>query len=101
MEAKLIITIGYSFSDEHINGIIMQALSNNPEKKILCVSPAPRGEDKKYAEDKKREDVRIKLNLNKGKQIEVKLEGAKDFMENSLNIEYLKSLFPSDDDAVF
>lgn len=47
LEAKLIITIGYSFSDEHINGIIIQALSNNPEKKILCVSPARAGEDKK------------------------------------------------------
>jgi SIR2-like domain len=101
LEAKLIITIGYSFSDDHINGIIMQAISNNPEKKILCVSPARKDEDKKYAEQKKREDVRRKLNLNEGKQIEIHLEGAKSFMENSLNIEYLKSFFPPDDDAVF
>lgn len=95
LEAKLIIVIGYSFSDVHINGIITQALSNNSEKKILCVSPSRRGEDDK------RNDVQIKLNLNNKKQIVVQLEEAKDFLENSLHIEYLKSLFPSEEDVVF
>lgn len=95
LEAKLIITIGYSFSDEHINGIIMQALSNNLDKKILCVSPG------RIGEVEKREEVKNKLKMSEGGQIKIKLEGAKGFMENWLNIEYLKSLFPPEDDPVF
>lgn len=84
--AKLIIAIGYSFSDEHINGIIRQALVREPEKKILSVSPG-------NVPSQKKQEIAKKLNLQKTEQIEVALEGAKDFMEKTLSIEYLKSFF--------
>jgi hypothetical protein len=39
LEAKIILAIGYSFRDEHINGIITQALRNDPSRVLLAVSP--------------------------------------------------------------
>ena len=39
LESKVIITIGYSFRDQHINGIIHQAVLSDCNKKILVVSP--------------------------------------------------------------
>lgn len=39
LETKIILTVGYSFRDEHINGILIQALRNNSERKVIVVSP--------------------------------------------------------------
>jgi hypothetical protein len=32
LEAKLILVVGYGFADEHINGILWQALRGSPDK---------------------------------------------------------------------
>jgi hypothetical protein len=40
LEAKIILAIGYSFRDEHINGIIMQALRHDRSRVLLAVSPS-------------------------------------------------------------
>src|SRR5690606_32616506 len=37
-ESKLIISIDYSFFDEHINGVISDALRDNPDRKLISVS---------------------------------------------------------------
>ncbi len=39
LESKIILTVGYSFRDEHINGIIMQALRHDPHRVLVAVSP--------------------------------------------------------------
>ncbi|MBS3908441.1 MAG: SIR2 family protein [Actinobacteria bacterium] len=39
LESKVILTLGYSFRDEHINGILKQALRNNITRKVIIVSP--------------------------------------------------------------
>lgn len=39
LEAKIILAIGYSSRDEHINGIITQALRHDPSRVLLGVSP--------------------------------------------------------------
>jgi hypothetical protein len=38
LEAKIILTIGYSFRDDHINGIIIQALQHDKSRVLLAVS---------------------------------------------------------------
>ena len=38
LEAKIILTIGYSFRDEHINGIITQALQHDKSRVLVAVS---------------------------------------------------------------
>jgi hypothetical protein len=40
LEAKIILAIGYSFRDEHINGIITQALRHDRSRVLLAVSPS-------------------------------------------------------------
>src|SRR5208337_3625999 len=44
-QARLIITIGYGFADEHINGILKQSLDNNSARKLLVVSPRWKAEN--------------------------------------------------------
>jgi len=39
LESKTILAIGYSFRDEHINGILKQSLQNNSDRKLVIVSP--------------------------------------------------------------
>lgn len=39
LESKVILAIGYSFRDDHINGIIRQALQNDPNRVLIAVSP--------------------------------------------------------------
>jgi len=38
LEAKLIIVVGYGFADEHINGILRQALRGNSDKRLIAVT---------------------------------------------------------------
>lgn len=37
--SKVILSIGYSFRDEHINGILEQALQNRADRRIIAVTP--------------------------------------------------------------
>lgn len=39
LESKIILTIGYSFRDEHINKIIEQSLQRREDRKVIVVSP--------------------------------------------------------------
>jgi hypothetical protein len=39
--SRIILSIGYSFRDEHINGILEQALQNRPDARMIAVSPNP------------------------------------------------------------
>lgn len=78
LKAKLIICIGYSFSDEHINAILSQALKNNKETKIYSVN----------IDDKNKQKENIKLMLScQESQIESISKKAKEFFEDDLKIE--------------
>ena len=35
--ARLIISVGYGFNDDHINGILEQSLRQNPSRKLLAI----------------------------------------------------------------
>lgn len=93
LRAKLIIVIGYSFGDAHINGIMGQALKRNCETKILSARP---GSD----DIQKKQEIAQKLDLPNIEQVKVSLEGAKSFMETTLKIDYLKNFF-SGQDSIF
>jgi len=85
LQAKLIICVGYSFSDEHINGLISQALKQDKNSKVLVI---------KYSDDNKTDIVEIlKVKEN---QVEVIKSSAKDFFEKELTTERLISLFPKE-----
>jgi hypothetical protein len=92
LEAQLIITIGYGFGDEHINGILGQALNSDTQRKILSLIYKPGAKDQ---EEKDR--IKDILKIKSTEQIEVKNMGAKQFMETELKIEKLRTLLPQEE----
>ncbi len=92
LKAKLIICIGYSFSDEHINGLISQALKQNKTSKLLIAT----FDYRKPVEIKKEVIEKLKVEEN---QIEIQKTKAKDFFEAELTTEKLLNLFPNDTES--
>ena len=90
LDAKIIVIIGYGFVDEHINGIISQALKSNTNRKIFCVG---KNIDEDY--------IKKQLSIENTTQISVKENSAKDFFTKELEIELFEQLFPNDKDEVF
>lgn len=91
-DSKLIIGIGYGFGDEHINGILRQALRNNPERKLLAITPLREGQT---AKEKEAGIAGILQMDTHGAQIICWDMKAKDFMDANLKIERLVTLFPA------
>jgi hypothetical protein len=75
--SKLIVSIGYSFGDAHINKMIGQALRADSERVLMVVTRC----DKKDFQ-KKRNDISKALNVPKG-QIAPQAGSAKEFLENT------------------
>lgn len=82
---RIIICIGFGFNDEHINGILGQALRQNKEQKLLAVigPEEPLGEKDRIASELKVDSDRII----------VEASGAKLFLESGLSIAKLASYF--------
>ena len=83
LECKYIIVIGYGFNDEHINGILKQAVETNDKRTIVVVS-----------KNNTQDNILKALNLSNQKSQIVVPEGdlsAKQFLEN-LSIEKLSSM---------
>lgn len=92
IDCKLLIVIGYSFSDDYLNGIMSQALADNPDRRILVVIRA-KSKDELSAEKKR---IRNILNLNSEAQLAtLECKGALDFLKNHLKKDkiskYIKS----------
>ena len=91
--ARLIVTIGYGFQDDHINGILEQALRQDRARRLLAVVE-PAG--KRIGEERRALVERV-LNA-KGGQIVVSPVGAKCFLEESFNLAMLARVFPGEED---
>ena len=94
---KIIITIGYSFSDEYVNSLIAQALKQTENRKLLVITP--------YFE---KSEVQIKIELIE-KLGSCSIENqiithdccAKNFLEDKLKIEFINKYLPIDEDSPF
>jgi len=89
LKSRLIIVIGYGFADEHINGLLSQALKQDKARKILYIS---KSRDKSY--------VAFKLKCGED-QIIVEEYKAKEFFEKKLNLKELEPYFPEVEDDIF
>ncbi|MCM8808054.1 MAG: SIR2 family protein [Candidatus Omnitrophica bacterium] len=89
LKAKLIVCLGYSFSDEHINSILKQSLSLNPKTKIFSLA---------YKEDPQR--IYKLLSCSEKQVIIVTNKTAKDFFENNLNLKTFQELFTEDQEDI-
>jgi hypothetical protein len=87
-----IICIGYSFGDEHINGIMGQSINDNSKRKIIVVSPT----DEDKIKDKKKQ-IMIKLGISSEDNIKIIPFGAKDFLQKKLSVQYIEEFLPKDE----
>jgi hypothetical protein len=74
--ARLIVCIGYSFGDWHINKMLAQALRDDASRKIMVIT---RVKDQKDA-DNKQEDVATRLSIDKDRVV-VMQGSAKSFLQ--------------------
>ena len=90
LEAKLIVTIGYGFGDEHINGIIGQAAKSNDGLRLVCVGKGLNREMVKGAlkisGDQTEDDNRI----------ETVEKAATEYLQEGLTIEKVSAFFPEE-----
>ena len=93
--ARIIVCIGYGFNDDHINGILQQSLRQDRDRKLLAVL---RPDDEKFACKEKQRLVK-QLTAQED-QIISKACGAKKFLDKYLNLEFLGSLFPPEEDLI-
>ena len=82
---KVIIIIGYSFNDHHINDLLKQALEASNLRKLLIVNP--------QVPDNVFEQVGLS---SPDERILIESIGARDFLSSTLSIDYLSSLLPDE-----
>ena len=86
---RFILVIGYSFSDEYINGLIGQAVSRNELLRVLVVSlvTAGNGSTTNASVEEYRSCIASKLNISSEKIIHENIN-AKYFFENNMSHSY-------------
>lgn len=99
LEAKLLLVIGYGFADDHINGILRQALRGASDKRLVAVTwPGELRDDgeRQLASDKFREFVARQLDLPPGDQrLVIEVSPAKEFLAKTLSLAAVSKHFPS------
>lgn len=87
LESNIIFVIGYSYSDAHINSLLLQTLNQKKDRIIFNVDVC---ED----EEQKRK-IQNSLKLKDQKQIKCINSSAKDFLQNTMTIDFINSLIPN------
>jgi hypothetical protein len=97
LEAKLILVVGYGFADEHINGILRQALRGSPDKRLIAVTWSG---DVREGEEEQRASrfgslisKQLDLTDSDGKVI-VQMSPAKRFLGEELSLAAVSKYFP-------
>lgn len=94
-DSKLIITIGYSFSDDYANKILTQALNSKDDLRLLAVGYSSNTEKNEIKQIQKR------LELKSDNQISVYIKGAKSFITDTMSKDYLSDFITNSEDAPF
>ncbi|MDE0152792.1 MAG: SIR2 family protein [Gammaproteobacteria bacterium] len=92
---RFIVVVGYSFSDDYINGLIAQAATRSEYLKILVVVPPSNGK-----QDLERTRIAEMLNVEKDRIIYENLT-AKEFFEEKMDLAYFSELSGASDDDPF
>lgn len=91
-DVQLLICVGYGFADEHINGIIAQALNGDPSRKMLVITLF---DFQKH--DEKLLHIRNTLKLTHKDNVLLWNFTAKDFFSGKLSVEELSTIFPNEE----
>jgi len=108
-DCKLIVTIGYSYADEYINNLISQSIVNSPNRQVLHVTYLDKV-DSNYENNKKRleEDIiknKLCLNLpyneHAAGQFNMHIQGAKEFLNDTISSDFFTTFIKDDNSAPF
>ncbi len=92
-QLRVIVTIGYSYSDGYINSLVGQAISRNENAIVLSVAPV---------ENSVAEASRISRILEiSADRVKISNSTAKDFLDRELSLKFINSLSPHGDDVPF
>ena len=95
------IVIGYGFCDEHINGILKQALRGNPNKRLVAVTyfGSLSGEETAQRTEKFKIFIEQQLGLDADTREKLVLivSNAKNFIAEALTLKEMASHFPQED----
>lgn len=104
LDAKLLVVVGYGFGDEHVNGIVGQAIRNRQDKRLVVVSPLEKGADitekaKEKAIEERKKWIGAKLDLGEQEAgcIHIVDSPARSFFENGFRLDEMAKLFPADE----
>lgn len=91
-KARLIITIGYSFNDDHINEILGQAMSHKEDCKIVSVEYLASVEAD--SEEKRKLEIAARLKMDDKSLGRIRLDfcGARAFFENTFGRQYVENI---------
>lgn len=91
-DVQLLICVGYGFADEHINGIIAQALNGDHSRKMLVITLF---DSRKH--DETLQYIRNALKLTHKGNVILWNHKAKDFFNDKLSVEELTTIFPNEE----
>lgn len=92
--ARVIVCIGYGFSDEHINGILKQSLRQDRHRRLISVVEPI---DDASQSDRRKELI-VKSLESESDQIHVIGSGAKEFLTDGLSLASLEDVLPDEED---
>jgi hypothetical protein len=93
IDCKLLVIIGYSFSDSYLNGIISQALVDDTDRNILVVL-REKSNEQLSTEKKRILDI---LGLSSDEQLKIlECKGASDFLQNYLSKDQISKYIKSE-----
>ncbi|MFY9826138.1 MAG: SIR2 family protein [Thermoanaerobaculia bacterium] len=102
LEAKLLLVVGYGFADEHINGILQQALRGGQDKRLVAVTWP--GESLKDGErDKYKSRFRsfvakqLRLENEQDERLVVHVNTARIFLGEELSLVSMANHFPEEE----
>lgn len=95
LEAKLILVVGYGFADEHINGILRQALRGSPDKRLIAVtwSGGPKADDEKERDFETFIKKQLDITDADGRVV-VRITTARKFLGEELSLATVSKYFP-------
>lgn len=102
LESRLMIVVGYGFGDEHINGILNQALRGDPEKRLVSVtwSDAPKSSDERSQREREFRTFvthQLAVDVSRQKQVSVILDNGKEFISERLTLQAMANIFPREE----
>ena len=91
LAAKIIVIIGYSFNDSHVNNLLKQSLEEDETRRLLIINPSIT--DSTFIVKK----IGIINTAQSMSQIIVLPVGAKEFLTSILSVEYISKKLPNDE----